>query len=463
MKNSEFENEGVEPSLKLRLMPLVKASGGTCNAYVARLFGKKVFVKEIKPEFADDARMLAAFRKEAEIGFRLDHRHLPRYIYAEGVLPPDRYIVQEFIDGLTLPDFIKDNPAYFRNRQYLKRFVRELADVIDYLHRNGIVHLDLKPENIIVTRVGHTLKLVDLGFCASDFYDDTRGFTRSELAPEGIAEPRDRGANSDYYGIGKILSYIRSHASGLSGREFRKLESRLLHPDPAKRLSSKEEIEKILAGNVRVRRVGLSGAVALIVSALVLLIIFLAPNRESHDAPIDETVENNILPAVKESETKNIEKADNSMEPIGIGDSKEPGRTTPNALQTSEENLPPQNQESRTPAQSEFHQDSYERLKAEMAQNVNNNFASFEKMLTAYLRDGKYTEKDYKTVLATYKAALHKTFDTSPYKTKYPDLSPSFIDDTMAEVMQVEEKKKWGPAYKKYMQEYQAFESGSSR
>lgn len=461
MKNSEFENEEVKPSPKLHLVPLVKASGGTCNAYVARFFGKKVFVKEIKPEFADDARMLAAFRKEAEIGFRLDQRHLPRYIYAEGVLPPDRYIVQEFIDGLTLSDFIKDNPTYFRNKQYLKRFVRELADVIDYLHGNGIVHLDLKPDNILMTRVGHTLKLVDLGFCASDFYDDTRGFTRSELAPEGLVEPRDRGVKSDYYGIGKILSYIRSHTPGLSGTEFRKLERRLLNPDPIKRLSSKEEIEKILSRNVRAGRVWLAGALVLIVSAIVLLINVLDDSADSQEAQTHERGENNTSPAVKESDINNTVKAGNSVEPVEGGASKEYHRDTPYTLRTREESLPPQRQAPNIPAQSEFSYDSYGRLKAEMAENINKNFASFEKMLTAYLRDGKFSQQDYKILLETYNAALHKTFKTEAYKAKYKDLTPSTIDDTMAEVLEKIEKANWEPAFEKYIQEYQASESGS--
>lgn len=434
MKNSEFENEVAKPSLNLKLIPLVTASGGTCNAYMTRLFGKKVFVKEIKPEFANDARMLEAFRKESEIGFRLDHCHLPKYIYAVGVLPPERFIVQEFIDGLTLSDFIKENPAYFRNKQNLKRFVRDLADVIDYLHQNAIIHLDIKPENIIITRVGHTLKLVDLGFCSSDFYDNSRGFTRSELAPEGRVGQGDRGIESDYYGIGKILKYIRFHTSGLNGKGFRKLENRLLHPDPAKRLTSKEEIEKVLTKKVRVGKLWLVLVSALTVSAIVLVFILVGVT-ESHDVPTDEPVENHSLPAVKETGTNNREKPDNSIKPIGAEVSKK--------------------------VQNGVSHDSNERLKAEMTENINKNFANFGKILTLYLNDRRFTETDFKTVVDTYNTALHKTFKTTHYKAKYKDLSPTFIDDTMAELFQEIEKENWGPAYKKYVQEYEASESGS--
>lgn len=443
MKNSEFENEGLKPSMKLRLVPLAKASGGTCNVFTTRLSGKKVFVKEVKPEFANDARMHAAFRKEGEIGFRLDHPNLPKYIYAEGVLPPERYIVQEFIDGLALPNFIQENPVYFRNKKNLSNFIRELADVIDYLHRNGIVHLDLKPENILITRVGHTLKLVDLGFCASDFYDDTRGFTSAELAPEGILNPQARGAESDYYGVGKILRYVRSHTPGLTVSDFRKLENRLLHHDPAKRLSSKEAIEKILDRIHRVRTAWLAGVTALIISALVLFLV-LDFDRDSRNVPADEPVENQELPVVKETETNDIE-------------------TGANPVRHREESPLPQNEESGIPAQNEISYASYENLKAEMVENINKNFVDLEKLLTDYLRDGKFTDEDYKTVSDTYNTALQKTFETGPYKAKYKDLSPSLIDDTMAGLLQEIEKTSWGPAYKKFIKEYQASLSASSR
>lgn len=462
MKISEFENEEAKSSLNLRLIPLEATSGGTCNAYMARLLGKKVFVKEIKPEFADDVRMLMAFRKESEIGFRLDHYHLPKYIYAEGILPSEKYIVQEFIDGLPLSDFIKENNAYFRNKQNLKRFVRELTDVIDYLHQNGIVHLDLKPENIIITRVGQTLKLVDLGFCASDFYDDTRGFTRSELAPEGLSEPGNRGKESDYYGIGKILRYIHSHTPGLTGRGVRKLEILLLHPDLAKRLSSKEEIEKILARDTRVRRRWLLGSSALIVSAIVLFLIRLISVKDSQNAPADEMRENRELSTVEPPRPDNYIE-DNSKETTNINIPKESRQEVPAMLRTGEEHLLPQNRESNISAQNLFSHNSYERLKVEMEENINKNFESFEKMLTAYLHEGKFTANDYKTVIDSYNASLHKTFETTPYKAKYKDLSPEFIDDTMAELFQEIEKENWGPTYKKYVQEYQASESGSSK
>ena len=458
MENSEFEKDVVNPTRGLRLVPLEKASGGTCNAYTARLFGKKVFVKEIRPELANDARMLAAFRKEAEIGFRLDHPNLPKYIFAEGILSSERYIVQEFIDGRTLPDFINENPTYFKNRKNADRFIREFIDVIDYLHHNQIVHLDLKPENILISRVGTSLKLVDLGFCASDCHDGTRGFTIGELAPEGAVNPKERGAESDYYGIGKILSYIRSHTLGLSGREFRTLERGLLQPDPSKRISSKEEIEKILERKVSLGRVWIGVSVALIISAIVFLVIVMVDVADHDDAKADETAENHELPAVEETETHI-----NTIEPTGIRVSDGTYRETPDPLRGGEEKLPTQNQEPNIPSQSGFTYESYKKLKAEMEANINKYFADFNEMVSSFIKEGRYSENDYKIITTSYREALHKTFDTAPYKAKYKDLSPSLIDDTMAELMQKLEKNNRGTVYNEYMELYQRSAEGSSK
>lgn len=446
MMNSEFEEDKVATIGAVRLTRLGSASGGTCSAYTANLFGKKVFVKEIKPEFTSDSRMLAAFRKEAEIGFRLDHPNLPKYIYAEGVLPPERYVVQEFIDGQTLPNFIKEHPSYFQNRKNVERLIRELIDVIDYLHHNQIVHLDLKPDNIIISRIGTSLKLIDLGFCSSDFYNDSRGFTRGEMAPEGQEEPGARGAESDYYGIGKILTYIRKNTPRFPESRFKKLEHKLLIPEPANRLTSKDAVEKALKS-------GITGNIIwLIVFASLILVIIVAAifyNRIS-----TETLEGSPAISMDTIPTPSL-----THEPKAEGKSTEdfPSETT-TPLISSEPNLEPNVVASQT-----LSPQSYENLKADMARAINKNFAAFEQMLNIYLREKKFEEADYKTINDAYQVALHKTFDTEPYKSQYPDLSPSLIDDTMAQLLQEIEKKSWGPAYEKYVRQYQTSASGSSK
>lgn len=462
MKNSDFEKDGLRTSTELRLTPLKKAEGGTCNTYETRLFGKKVFVKEIKPEFAGDARMLSAFRKEAEIGFRLDHRNIPKYIYAEGVLPSERYIVQEFIDGQTLTDFIKENPTYFRNKKNVERFVREFIDVIDYLHRNQIVHLDLKPDNILISRIGRSLKLVDLGFCASDFFDDTRGLTHSEVSPEGIDQPGLRGAESDYFGIGKILTFLRTNTPGFPKRKFKNLENRLLIADPSKRLTSLEEIEKILKRSANVAKLWI--AAAALTAIFILAIVFNEINGPSRqDTPAQEALIPQESPHIEGTEAEIKSQETSREQQPAIQYSKENMVYGQSRDATKQEAVTVREKESESADAGKFSYQTYEKLKAEMRENINKNFAGFGKMVSSFIREGKYSEKDYNAVTQAYRKALHKTFETTPYKSKYKDLSPSVIDDTMAEVLQEMEKKNWGPNYEKYIGQYQASLSGSSK
>lgn len=458
--NSEFENESVKASGAVSLTPIENVSGGSCYAYTARLSGKKVFVKEIKPEFADDTRMQAAFRKEAEIGFRLEHPNLPKYIFAEGILPPDRYIVQEFIDGRTLPEFLNENPGYFEKRENVDKFIRELADVIDYLHANQIVHLDIKPENIIISRIGNSLKLVDLGFCATDFYDDTRGFTSRHIAPEGELRPQERGAESDYYGLGKMLEFISGRTTRFPERKYRNLKRRLLLDDPARRLASKEGVEKFLKRNPNISLAW--GAAFIVVAALIGVTVFLAERRPTVEPDTNESV-NSIVPE------NAIETEGNTMERPGVvnsGNTSEsqalihpgPSESDLNISEETGKKIPLQNE-----IDKESFKASLEPMKKEMALNIRKNFSGFDDMLSRYLQEGKFSESDKQEVMNIFVEKMRKSFDTEAYKMRYKNFSSSVIDDTFAEVFKEEEKKGWDQNFQKYEEECQRFSSESSR
>ena len=86
----------------------------------------------------------------------------------------------------TLSQFVKHHPDYFRNRKNADRFLLQLLSVVGYLHEHQVVHLDLKPDNILITRIDHDVVLVDLGYCYTDSYIDTKGRTDKYAAPEQI-------------------------------------------------------------------------------------------------------------------------------------------------------------------------------------------------------------------------------------------------------------------------------------
>ena len=155
MDSSQFShnqdiNDGAEP---------LDVSGATCQCYRVKLYGKLHFLKRLKPELRTNPRHVAALHKEFETGYNLDHPHLVRYLYCG-----DDYLLTEYIDGSTLLEFAKQNPEFFKSKANVSRLLGSLLDVVEYLHSHQVVHLDLKPQNILITRVGHELKLTDLGF-----------------------------------------------------------------------------------------------------------------------------------------------------------------------------------------------------------------------------------------------------------------------------------------------------------
>ena len=179
---------------------LLPVGGSTCDCYRVKLYGKFHFMKRLKPELRTNPIYASALQKEFETGYRLEHPHLVRYV-SKG----DDYLLTEYVDGENLRAFTDSHPDYFKSRKNADRFMRQLPDVVGYLHQHQVVHLDLKPDNILITRIGYDVKLTDLGYCYTDTYTDTMGRTDKYAAPEQLNGLSKVDARTDIYAIGKIL------------------------------------------------------------------------------------------------------------------------------------------------------------------------------------------------------------------------------------------------------------------
>lgn len=115
---------------------------------------------------------------------QLDHPNIVRVSSKEVNEEFGPCIVMEYIDGVTLDQFLDTKPS----RQARRKVVDQLVDALAYIHGKQIVHRDLKPSNILITRNGNNVKIIDFGLSDADDYailKQTAG-TLKYMAPEQI-------------------------------------------------------------------------------------------------------------------------------------------------------------------------------------------------------------------------------------------------------------------------------------
>ena len=282
MESSEFSDiQQTFPDAEL-----LPVGGSTCDCYRVKLYGKLHFMKRLKPELRTDPRYVSALQKEFETGYRLDHPHLVRYV-SKG----DDYLMTEYVDGLTLGAFIEENPAYFKSVQNANRFLTQLLEVVGYLHQHQIVHLDLKPSNILITRIGHDVKLADLGYCYTDTYTDTMGRTDKYAAPEQIhGEQVD--ARTDIYAIGKLMESLPCHPIN------NKVIARCTAPSPSDRYQTIEELQNALKPSSHFNLIVMG---VLLISMVLLGGYLMTQNHE--DRPLDSKQNHDAVPVILPAQT----------------------------------------------------------------------------------------------------------------------------------------------------------------
>lgn len=246
--------------------------GATCDCFRVRLYGKLHFLKRLKTSLATNPRYVAALQKEFETGYQLEHPHLVSFISKT-----NDAILMDYVDGETLDVFVQNHPDYFKHRNHADRFLRQLLDVVDYLHEHQVIHLDLKPGNILITRIGHDVKLIDLGFCYTDAYPDTMGRTDKYAAPEQLKGSGEKPTpRTDIYAIGKILEQLPC------ARFYHYIIQKCTAEHPDDRFSSIKEMSQRLHRTPALRRFLWP---ALFVLAIILLVVFLRTSVQQNKEP----------------------------------------------------------------------------------------------------------------------------------------------------------------------------------
>lgn len=193
----------------------------TYETYLFSCNNRRFFIKRLKNDFKKKPFYRKALEKEFEIGSSLHHKGLPTYReIGEG------YIAMDFIDGLTLSQMVKDKDPWLNSKSNIRRMMLQLVETVGYLHSHHIRHCDIKPDNIMITKEGHNVVLLDLDKCHSDWLNNTSGDPEIYLV-----EKEKTGSNEiDFHGIGMCVDFLMNHIPAINKKFYRKVRKLCFAP-----------------------------------------------------------------------------------------------------------------------------------------------------------------------------------------------------------------------------------------
>lgn len=180
-------------------------SEGYNRLFKAVRYGKYFVLKGLKEKYRDNNLYRGLIIKEFDILVSLNHPNIVRCYGIEEVEDLGLCIIMEYVDGVTLGEFLETKPSSAQRR----KVVKQILNAMDYYHELQLVHRDLKPSNILITNNAHNVRIIDFGLADTDYYAVFKepAFTRQYASPEQLnGEKLD--CRSDIYSFGKVLKKI---------------------------------------------------------------------------------------------------------------------------------------------------------------------------------------------------------------------------------------------------------------
>ena len=255
--------------------------------------GRRVVYKGLTDELQHHPEEIASLRKEYSLGLRIDCEGVVRFYGFEFHPQLGPIIVMEYVDGHTLHGYLRD--SQIDNAELPKLDVRlkiaaDIADSLETMHRAGILHRDLKPDNILIRKRDLRPKIIDLGHAdAEDFliYKNSVG-TPQYGSPEQQVSSRGSTAG-DIYSFGKILEIL------LPERRYRAIIDACISADESKRPEIKwvgKHLSDSRGGSLR--WIGIIATVAVLLLVICFSLYF---SNGKRDAAEDNVVnaENSLI------------------------------------------------------------------------------------------------------------------------------------------------------------------------
>ncbi|MGM9870100.1 MAG: protein kinase [Sodaliphilus sp.] len=254
------------------ITPIINAQSAQPNrmftVYRAQRYGQWWALKCVSKDAVNKSLAVEILRKEFEVGISLWHPNIARMISKRmDLVDGCPGIVQEYVDGIPLRDYLSYHPPV-ENRI---RIAEQIISAMEYYMGKQVVHCDLKSTNILITRNGHHVKIVDFGLSNRDAYNVIRGHGGTDVwaAPEQLDTNGVVDCRSDFYAFGHILKLLKLP------RRFNRIIRRCLKPQKEDRYSNAMELrldfEKSKTTMLPRWAIGFAAAcLALIVGAFVL-------------------------------------------------------------------------------------------------------------------------------------------------------------------------------------------------
>lgn len=182
-------------------------TGGMAEVYACEdlQLGRRVAVKVLHEQLAEDPDVVARFRRESQSAAGLQHPHIVQ-VFDRGDWDGIPYMAMELVDGVTLKDVIRDQAPLDPVKTIDQ--ISQVLDALRYAHRRGLVHRDIKPQNVLVGPDGD-LKVADFGIARAidDLQMTQTGMivgTAHYLSPEQ-ASGLPVAPSADLYAVGVVL------------------------------------------------------------------------------------------------------------------------------------------------------------------------------------------------------------------------------------------------------------------
>lgn len=204
-------------------------AGGMARVYLGRdhVLNRHIAIKVLRPDVDFDALARARFEREVHFAARLAHPHIVD-VYDVGEHEGTPYIVMEYVRGETLRRIIDEEAPF--SPDDVAALIEQIAAALDHAHDRGVIHRDVKPQNIIVNEQG-VAKILDFGIAGGvddhPIYASSSHGTPAYIAPEVLAG-RSPSPVSDVYALGILafemltgkLPFQAPHATALALAHF---------------------------------------------------------------------------------------------------------------------------------------------------------------------------------------------------------------------------------------------------